>query len=46
MGSLCSKPTSDEKPVEIYYYIYDLQNDKYEYTKISWSEKISVKEYT
>ena len=46
MGNLCTKVIEQEKPMEKYYFIYDLQSNKYEYTKIRFNDKIFIKEYT
>ena len=46
MGNLCTKISEDEKPIKRYYFVYDLQNNKYEYTSIRWDDKIYIKEYT
>ena len=46
MGNLCVKIDISEKPEDIYYYVYDLQNNEYKYDKIRWNDKIFIKEFT
>ena len=46
MGNLCVKMDISEKPEDIQYFVYDLQNNEYEYNKIRWNEKIFIKEFT
>ena len=31
---------------DIQYFVYDLQNNEYEYIKIRWNNKIFIKEFT